>query len=362
MLTMSRHRRQRSSRPRPQPELLHPERGVALILVVFVLALAMIIVTDLAYETNLSARLNAYSERSVRAEYILKSAINISRAILRMDESTEDAGQDPTWGPFSEGLTLDAKDLGIDEPNATISLEIRPVGSKLRISNLLVGGRTVDPRWFDVFRYLFRELGFDDDKEEDHTGLFPGKVFKSDQLVLNLIDYMDRDTESAKAPDGASVEGIEGDLPPKENVFPNTDPSSFSELQAIPGFTAARIQKLYPYLTVVGDQQVNVNVADKLVLKALDKSVDDGAVDEFIAERQAKDGAVTQANKQDRLRKLYGEGLNNINHMLTTESRWFSVVAKVDYGTSHYFARAYLSRNNASSAKEKPVIRSIELF
>jgi type II secretory pathway component PulK len=45
--------------------------------------------------------------------------------------------------------------------------------------------------------------------------------------------------------------------------------------------------------------------------------------------------------------------------MTTVESKWFQVLAKIDYQTSTYFMRAYISRNKSG---ELPEIRSIELF
>ncbi|MBN8549576.1 MAG: general secretion pathway protein GspK [Deltaproteobacteria bacterium] len=329
---------------------------MALILVVFVVALASILVLNLAYSTFMGSRVSVMVEHSMQAEYLLKSAVNFARVLIKEDTSPEDAYQD-LWGKFSGGSPIPLDLLGIKQPNMQIELEIRPEESKVPLRAMVpIAGGEPDLKWRGVMTRLFRNLGFDDDQEEDQTGLFPGRHFSSEELVANLIDYMDQDKESYNPGDFAS--GIESDLPP--DTFPNSRINRVGEIKVIPGFTPARIRKLEPLVTVFGNSRINVNLAPAVVIKSLSDDISDAEVEAMLAFRKSDDGPFTFENQKEKLGEMIGEPqYDKINTMISVESRWFQVLSKVDYGTSTYFMRAFLSKQGNG---ELPQIRSVELF
>lgn len=337
--------------------------GVALILVIFIVALATIIVVNLTYSTFLSAELQTNSERALKAEYLLKSAVNFGRVLLQTDSSPDDyAHPDPTrgdvWGPFFFGIGLPAHFLDIDEPNVQVFLELRPEEAKAPLRALVPSSRgQPDRKWRDAFVRLFRELGFDADEQKDHTGLLKGRVLNSEQLVAALIDYVDGDTDSYEEPGFAR--GIESELP--KGTFPNRQFRRFSELAAIPGFTPARRQKLEPLITTVGNNKVNINVAPAVVLAALHESIGAEGASQIVAYRDSEDGPFTHPNwTSDLGNNIIGTSvMAEISSMVNIESRYFQAIAKVDYGTSTYFMRAFLAELGED---ELPRIQSVELF
>lgn len=333
------------------------ERGVALVLVLFVVALASIIVVNLSYSASLEMRTNLMVERGLKSEYLLKSAINFGRAILREDTSPEDAPQD-TWGLFRNGIPIPTDALNIHDPALkSLELEIRPEESKLPVAALLSGG-SVNIQWRDVFHRFFVSLGFDEDEEEDESGYFPGRVFKSDELVANLIDYMDQDSDSYQSND--FVSGIESELP--EGVFPNRSLQRIGNLTSIPGFTASRVRQLTPFLTAFGNRRrLNINLAPSAILRALHEEIGDEEVSAIVAFREnGEEGPFTNQNRKEKLSEILGEAVyDELAPMLDVQSRWFQILAKVDYGTSTNFARAYVSQ---AANGEMPVTRIMELF
>ena len=294
--------------------------------------------------------------RSLQAEYLLKSAVNIARVIIANDVSPEDAEQD-IWGMFSQGMVVDPALLGITEPNIRVSLEIRPEGAKIPVRALVpVAGREPDKRWRGVFVRLFQSLGFDDDEEKDHTGFFNDRFFNSEEMVAALVDYMDKD-EKDYAPDDF-VPGIESQLP--KGYFPNTRMRRVGELATIPGFTPARVQRLIPFLTVFDNNRININLAPALVLKSLHEDITDDQVQEIISFRKGDQGPFTEPGWSSDLSDILGEDIfRSIFSFTGIQSNWFQILAKVDYSTSVYFMRAYLSK---SGNGELPKIRSVELF
>lgn len=332
------------------------ERAVALVLALFIVVLASVLVVTMTYSTHLGSRLGAMAERSFEAEYLLKSAVNLARVLIKEDKTSEDSLQD-LWGEFSGGVVVPPDILGVTTPNLTVSLEIRPEESKIPLRALVPTSDTADPKWRDLLLRLFRRLGFDEDNEEDHTGLFPGRVFTAAELVAALIDYMDADSESY-SPEDDFASGCEGDLPP--NTFANQRVARVGELSTIPGFTPMRLRKLSPFITVFSvSNKINVNLAPRLILEVLHPDIGTDQIDRIIEYRQGKEGPFTEQSFGSVLSEMIGSPWNAVSSMLTMRGNWFQVLAKVDYGNSTYFMRAYLSK---SSPGELPEIRSVELF
>lgn len=296
------------------------------------------------------------TERGMQAEYLLKSAVNFARILLKEDITSEDSVQD-FWGPFSSGAPIPLELLGIQEPNVRVALEIRPEESKIPLRALVpTSAGEPDIKWRDTLVRLFRNLGFDADGEEDQTGLFPGRQFSSEELVANLVDYMDQDKESYRPGDFAS--GIESDLP--QEYFPNTRITRVGEIKVIPGFTPARIRRIEPLITVFGNSRVNINLAPEVVLRSLSEDLNEQQIESIGEFRKGEDGPFTFQNQKERLSEMIGESTyDRINTMISVESRWYQVLAKVDYGATTYFMRAFLSKEEKN---ELPAIRSLEIF
>jgi type II secretory pathway component PulK len=337
------------------------QRGVALLLVIFIVALCSILVVNLAYSANIGARLNAHSQQGLRAEYLLKSALNLARVLLKEDTSPEDARKDP-WGLFMQGILIPPELLGLTQQNVRVSLEIRPEESKFPLKALMPPGQsTPDIRWRDALQCLFQRLGFDEDQEEDQSGFFPRKNFSSAELVANLIDYMDSDNVAYA--DSSFAQGIEGSSTLPEGFFPNERIQRVGELASIPGFTPTRIRKLTPLVATNGNSKVNINVAPAAVLaclSGLSGRLGDSEVQAILSFRDSEEGPFESTSLTASLESKIGEPATTaISGMYSAESNWFQVLAKVEDGSSLYFLRAYVSQPTAG---ELPIVRSVELF
>lgn len=346
----------------PSPRKVAHERGVALVLVIFVVALASILVVNLAYSTYIGARLNAGVQRSVQAEYYLKSALNLARLLIRADHTADDDPNDPWW-LFLEGVPIPAEMLGLSVPNLRVQLEIRPEESKLPLRAVNPTGGTPDPVWLDVFTRLFQELGFDSDGEKDVTGLTSQVEFGSKEMLANLIDYVDQDTTSYNV---GQYRGIESDL--KSGTFPNTQLTRVEELAAVPGFTPARVQKLLPLVTVRGQGlQLNINTAPKRLIAVLHANFTPANADQIDQFRRGPSGPFKRGGGTGVQSQLQQAGVNSqdaqeIDRLILTGSVVFQVLAKVDYETSNYFLRAYVRRDTNTINPQLPQVLSVELF
>lgn len=331
---------------------------MALILVLFIVALSSVLVVNFTYTANLEARSHLQTQRSLEAEYLLKSALNFARALIYSDATPRvDAMQD-AWAFFANGAQVPAQFLDIQNPGVSVGLEIRPEDSKIPIRDVVS-----EPKRRPMLVALFRELGFDEDGEQDQTGLMPGRVMNSIDLVAALIDYMDPDGESFRE---GEYNGIESELP--KDHFPNKQILRLGELASIPGFTPNRLRKLTPFIRTRGRYRININLAPKVVLRSIEEDLTademtESEVQAIIDYRSGEgDGPFGEnsANLRQELSDLIGQDLaDKIYWTFASDSTYFQVIAKIDYGNAAYFMRAYLSQEGE---KEIPAIESLEFY
>jgi type II secretory pathway component PulK len=334
-------------------------KGVALILVVFVVALATIVVVNLTYSNYLAARANAAMEQSLFAEYLLKSGINIAKAYVSAPKSLQADGPKDDWALFfGNGNEVPAEFLGLqDSNNLRLSLEVIAENRKLPIRDLIdVSSLTVNTKKRDILVRLFENLGFNNDLSEVVlTGPFRGKHFTSEELVANLIDFMDPDDISYSDPN--FVSGIESDFP--KGTFPNKSPNWVSELNQVPGLTSARLRVLETLITFWGTD-TNINFAPAFILGSFSSTIrpDSPEVQQIIEYRNSDQGPFTNLQT---LSNIVGSSYTDFSSGsgLGTVSEYFQIIGKVDLGVKSYFARAILFRNSANNTID---IKSVEFF
>jgi type II secretory pathway component PulK len=339
----------------------YQQSGVALIIVIFIVALASVIVVNLAYSTYLGSRVSAGAQRAVQAVDILKSALSLAQVLIDAGNPNFDSPKD-LWAQFYDGQTIPSAYLGLPGNNPRISLEIRPDDVRLNLKKLgdtSLGGAG-NRKWEQIFTRFFTDLGFDKDvKETDQSGVFPGKHFTAPDLAVSLIEYMDQDVTSY------TPGGYEGTLPNAKDAFPNTYMKSISELSAIPGFTSARINQSLPFLTVHGTGDVNINFVTGIrsletkVLKALHPDITE-TMAQGIQAIALSDNPFTGSDA--RIGTVLGATiLNDLGaSTFVASSKYFQVIAEADYGTSRYFLRAHITRDRSASAL--PKVTSVEIF
>jgi type II secretory pathway component PulK len=343
--------------------------GVALILVLMVIAICSALTIFLGSSTYFNARVHDDFIKRVQAEYVLKSALNVARTLIAQSRGDSDPPKNG-WGPLVAGMDFSGDIIGIEDPNVVIGLEINSVDSKLTLRKLydhsrgVTGGaHTLFLKWRDSFVRLFQGLGFDNDNETDSKGPFRGKVFNSQELVANLIDYMDSD--EASYDDQGFAGGIESSLP--KGTFANQNMiHSLSELESIPGFTSGRIRKLTPFITTEPVDQANVNLISSRVLMAIAPELSQQSADEIVNHARGPDGPFETFTFSNLL-SPYFKDFNEISRMITVRSSYLQVVARVQYGTSKYFLRATLDKSLLGSSSDPsedglPEVIKLELF
>jgi type II secretory pathway component PulK len=340
---------------------------MALIMVIFMVALASTILIALTDSTYVAMRLNSATEKRVKAEYILKSAVNVAQVLIKNDTTAYDSPTEDAWMQFRDGQEIPGELIGLKESNVRISMQISSEAAKVPIRNVISVQGQPDIKWVEIVATLFSVLGFDNpdpNNRSDSNNGRPGgsqqQPVDSKQMVVNLIDYLDRDKESASIANYPS--GIEGQLPPDQE-FRNdlTIDSLASELGAIPGFTPYRVQRLLMFISNTALRTININAASAEVIQSLSPDIDATIAQQILAFREpAGGGPFTDLNFRTQLSQLLGPDLSGrISPMVTPEGSYFDVIAKVEYGTSTFMATAELVKRGTGRL---PLIKSFQLY
>ena len=347
------------------------QRGIALLIVLLIIALVSSTVYFTTTTVLTASEIQATSSEQLQAKYLLRSVLNYARLLV----AQAPRGADPpknSWGAFSSGIELPADFIGVPNSDISIGLEISAANARLPVNALAarrISGNSgsqserVFLRWRDVFARFFKNLGFDEDNESAISGKYKDRVFTSEEMVANLIDFVDADSKSYAAKDNFAS-GIESDLPKK--TFPNSKIKNIRELEKIPGFTPARLRKIAPYVTEQKSDQININLASVEVLRALDPDLTEETAREIYDIARGEDAPLNRGTLNSLVKPLFpnaGDSLINPMANLEVQSQYIEIIAKVQIRQARYFLRAIIDKkSDRRNQGELPKIDSEEYF
>ena len=244
-------------------------RGMALLLVLVVVALMTAMLTDLAFSTMVDMRLTETFRDSTRAYYLAKGGVNAGRMILQADNNRYDSLEEP----WSQGV------INYPAGGGNVTVLIEDQDGKLDINRIVKGS---NPQAVQVDRFyrllLAKELeGIADPAE----------------LTAALVDWLDKDdtpyTEIRTDGQSLPVSGAENlyyQGRAKAYQCKNGPLETLQELSLIKGFTPEVIKQISPHLTVNGNLSVNINTASAEVLMSLDSQISRDEAETIIDYRQ----------------------------------------------------------------------------
>jgi hypothetical protein len=158
-MKMATDRRHRSA-PRP----LDNERGLALVIVLAVVALLTILVTEFTFNTQLDQHRTRNAIHAMQAQLLARSGINLAEGFLMLDEEPAFDAYTEDWFPqmveFCKGIEVD--------PTMRIRCTVRDESGKLNINNTREPRRKVESQAVtasavlrDAMRCMFERRGID---------------------------------------------------------------------------------------------------------------------------------------------------------------------------------------------------------
>jgi len=231
-------------------------RGMALLLVLVIVALLTSVLTDLAFSTMVDMRLTETFRDSTRAYYLAKGGINAGRMIIQEDRNGYDS-QDESW---SKGV------INYPVGEGSVTIQIADQDGKLAINALVAGS---NPQSIMIDRFYRLLVALELDQQADPA-----------ELTAALVDWMDLDDEpyAELHTDGQSLpvsgaEDVYYQSQPQPYRCKNGPLGTLQELSLVKGFTPEVVKLLSPHLAINDVVAVNVNTASIEVLMSLDLQI-----------------------------------------------------------------------------------------
>jgi general secretion pathway protein K len=251
--------------------LIRDEKGVALVLVLVVVALLVSLLVDFTYTMQVDMTLAANQRDEHKALYTARSGVELARLTLQEDDNEYDAF-DEDWAQFDEHPGFIAED---DEGRFTVTIEDE--ASKIAINTLIGKGDEPDQTRLEQLERLFALLDIDP------------------ELIDPIVDWLDSDDTAG--PSGAEDSYYKGLSPP----YPckNGPLTTLEELILIKGMTEEILygdtekEGLLQYLTIHSDAdgKININTASPEVLQSLSDDIDENeaqAIVDYLQEEPFK--------------------------------------------------------------------------
>lgn len=331
---------------------LRDEKGVALVLTVFVISLATILVVEFASTALFDQRISLHYSESVQGDYVLKSCRTLAQVLLEVPPTEDDLNA--TWFGQPWNAVGSLGTLPIEGFTGNPRLAIYDEASKLEISQLGrvnpstlgnpssqpgdptggegTGGVSRDTVMVNAFAGLFESLGFvrEGYKKEDYRTL--GDVgFDAETQVAVLHDWIDSNSEAFSS-QGFPGNGIENNG--NKEWFFNRNPLTLEELLLVPGITSERLGRLDKFITVKSIPRINVNTASPEVLSAI--GFGDTELSSLISTRL--DSPIGQE-----LVNLIGQNNPSVRSLIHFTSNSFSIVARAEMPASTRWMKAFIT-------------------
>jgi general secretion pathway protein K len=351
-------------------------RGMALVITLFVVALVTVLVLEYHFDASVEIDLAANFASDVQAYHLALSGVNFARALLLRDDPQADGPEDlwyrlgliPACFPPQQLLTL-AGEAGsgplptegteeiVDTPSSDegcVRLRIVDEQSKLPINALMPtgGNQEPNPTWLRIFEQFFAS-------------------FQIDQDILDaLVDWIDQNDEphGVSGAENAYYEALEHPY-----TAPDGPMRALGDLRLVRGFDYETLAKFFPgvpperiadvdlgsngYLVAYPPGQeakVNLNTANGEVLQALFDGLQGGSgntadlVEEIIAKRQE-----TQFGELSEVSELITDGAvkTQLNQVAGVKSTYFRVESTGVVGIIQKKAVAVVKRGQQTTSE-----------
>ena len=299
--------------------------GIALILVVFLLALLVVIASSFAYSVRVDHRLARNRADELQVTEIAQAGLELAKAMLRADQADNkhDWLGDNWAGPLAP----------VKIEGAALTVEIVDEDRKLNINDLVPERALVEKSKVTVetIRRPVRERII---RAVEILGL----NLDARQLMKDLEEKIDRESSAAFGEEKGPFIG---------RPFHSLD--ELTELESVKRadlYGAEAEADLEDILSITGTGKVNLNTAPRVILMALSERMTGPIADAIIERRKELDGFTT-LNQLAQVSGVSKELLLELQSIVTTSSTVFSVTIRVDRGAFHRTVRCLIQRGGA---------------
>lgn len=292
------------------------QAGIALMMAMFCLMLIFWLAMEVSFESTVEYAVNSNSMSRLKAYYAARSGIEISLLRIKIySQIQQQIGSnksipasiksvvDLIWQfPFSwppmipkEMNAIDKDDLQekvkLSKMEASFATTIVDEGSRIDLGDLDSPSSSLKEAAKNRLLAIFNnKIENDDQWRSQHSN------FRPEELVNNIIDWVDKDTVSLN---GGSESQLYPNLPDGVRLPPNRIFRTVEELRLVHGMTDEFYEMLAKNVTVYGMRAINPNVADGAILKSIDSSITDKVVEEVMKRRSSANNGGPFTSAQD---------------------------------------------------------------
>jgi len=299
------------------------QRGIALITILVMVALASIIAATIVKRQYLTADNTAYMMRQNQALQYTKSAEYFLSELL-----IQDAKNSPKADYLQESWAQPLPPFPVED--GMISAQLEDESGKFNLNSLLKNANEPNENTRRVFENLLVRVGL------------PAELSQA------VLDWQDADDLTSGAMGAESQYYLSAGL---GYVPPNRMFNSVEELKMVRGFEGQNYQRIAPYLSALPsiDTKININTAPVIVLASLDRKIDSKSVQLMLQAKQAKFEhfpSVANLLEQDVYAQLSPESKTLANQVFDVKSSYFKAKIEVKLGERKRQMVSYLFRKN----------------
>jgi hypothetical protein len=258
------------------------QKGIALLAVISVISFIAVLTTEFSYNTNIDFAQAANDRDDMRAYFLARSGMNLSRIVVKVQKDIIDkyrkylgdlqladflpmlvgifGGSKAELKDFAEAVGgIDVEHIkGLGLPAGEFQIEVTTDDGRINV-NCANGSAATVKQLETMLTAMVLPAGYDRVFEErDADGQFTDRA----TFVRAIIDFVDRDTAGYGASGQPEDYGYESFKPPykaRDNYLDSID-----ELQAVRGMDDRRWALFGNAFTIYGGCKVNVNAANDL--------------------------------------------------------------------------------------------------
>lgn len=309
---------------RRQAVNIEQQQGIALIMVLLVVALVTIIATGIASNQTLSTRRTGNLLNNEQAYMYLLGAEDWAKDILIQDAKNNDTDSlEDDWATKLPPIPVDG---------GTIQGSIEDLQAYFNINSIIDSAGKPVPGMIAVLKNMFNEIN-----NQQSRVTIPADV---DQAI---VDWMDKN-QDALPPNGAEDgEYLNRRIP---YVAANRPMASTSELIKVNGFSYKSFQEVSPYLVAlpISVNAININTANAMQLSSLSRQISFSQAEDIINNRDSK-GYKTVDDFMN-LPEIQGKNVDR--NLLDVKSSYFLLRARSVIGNSRAELYSVLYRNKST--------------
>ena len=217
---------------------LRNQNGMALLLVLIIVALLSALVIEFSFSTLVDLRATETFRDRTKAYYLARGGIEAARMILQEDDNEFDHSSEFWGNPL----------VNIPAGDGDVSITIADLTGRFNL-NFIADNRGNPLPGYHRFVTLCKEI-------------LQLDQFQPQELADSLVYWFITD-KNQTTPDDAYYDGLQPSYRRRGEKL-----TILAELRLVKGFDLQRFEKLIPYVRVVGEEQINLNTAPAEVLYA----------------------------------------------------------------------------------------------